>query len=147
MPTRHSIWEACPKPEMLASRSGCFNRGNTAYISWTRFSISWKPTEEYFLPHRRSSFMLTADSIREARVCKSAARNWLLLCESAGCDIIKLQECIEKLVVPSATEMSLKLLFLFGFEEILTTSDCAFVCTKSCFSFFHVLFFFFLFFS
>ena len=32
-----------------------------------------------------------------------AAPNWLLLCESAGCNIVKQQECVEQLVAPSAT--------------------------------------------
>jgi hypothetical protein len=104
--------EACPTPETLASRFGCFNRANTAYFSWKRFSISWKRREEHFVPLRSSCIMLTADSIREVRVRKSAARNWLLLCESAGCDIIRPQECIEKLVAPSTTEIRLKLIFL-----------------------------------
>ena len=99
-------------------------------------SISWNRTEEHFVPHRSSSFMLTAHSSREARVRRSAARNWLLLCESEGCNIIKPQECIEQPVAPSAKEVSLKLLSFFGFEEILTTPDCAFVYSKSCFSFF-----------
>jgi hypothetical protein len=92
--------EACPTPEMLASPSSCFNRGNRAYNSWKRFSVSLNSTQKPFVPHRSSSFTPTADSIREARVRKSVARNWLLLCESAGCNIIKPQECIEKLVAP-----------------------------------------------
>ena len=107
--------EACPVPEVLASRCSCFNSGNIDHISWKKCSISWNPTEERFVPHRSSSFMLTAGSSPEARVRRSAARNWLLLCECADCNITKPQECIEKPVAPSTKEIRLNCVFFFFF--------------------------------